>query len=59
MGLSTVSFPDLAGSLSSKNKEIVNQGFINFWKQIEAVVVFQHLLLFYIRICLPNNKCSF
>lgn len=40
MGLSTVSFPDLARSLSSKNKEIVNQGFINFWKQIEAVVVF-------------------
>ena len=32
MGLSTVSFPDLARSLSSKNKEIVNQGFINFWK---------------------------
>lgn len=39
-GCQSVSFPDLARSLSSKNKEIVNQGFINFWKQIEAVVVF-------------------
>lgn len=40
MGIATVSFPDLAKSLSSTNSDVLHKGFVNFRNQLEVVVIF-------------------
>jgi len=40
MGIATVSFPDLAKSLSSSNMQVLRKGFMNFRDQLEVVIVF-------------------
>lgn len=40
MGIATVSFPDLARSLSSTNTDVSHKGYINFRNQLEVVVIF-------------------
>lgn len=40
MGIATVSFPDLARSLSSSDTDVLHNGFINFRNQLEVVIIF-------------------
>lgn len=40
MGIATVSFPDLARSLSSTDTNVLHKGYLNFRNQLEVVVIF-------------------
>lgn len=40
MGIATVSFPDLAKSLSSTDDTILHKGYLNFKNQLEVVIIF-------------------